>query len=325
MSSQFKNQSATFSYSTKGDGSVRVRHREYIGDVLASTSNFEIRKLPINPGIGDVFIWLQSIALCYESYVFNSLSFEYESTSSTTDRGAVLMAIDFDAVDSPPGTKQELMSFHGSVRSNVWAHTCCSASPQDLRKFGVQRYVRGEEPLPQNSDIKTYDVGNFYIAHQGVQTSQTLGELYVTYDITLHTPQPSTGAGIYSRSALIVTTGSPTPTAPLPGLDVRGGMIVAERNHTSMSIKEIGTYLGYVSFTGTGVEDSDAFSIQCPYGGSIVYQSGWHANGTNTVSSNTFVLNITSTDAYIQINAAAATSLSQVTFRFAPYPLSLAV
>jgi hypothetical protein len=60
-----------------------------------------------------------------------------------------------------------------------------------LLKFGIQRYVRSAG-VPANTDIKTYDVGRFYVATSNTPSSPTtLGELYVTYEIELITPQLS--------------------------------------------------------------------------------------------------------------------------------------
>ncbi len=169
------------------DGRTRVRHREYIDDVNGSEA-FAIMQYPINPGMKQTFPWLSAFANRYESYVFRRLRFEYETATSSMTNGSVMMAVDYDAADAAPTSKRQLMSYHNAVRSGAWTECCFSGDQMDLRKFGIQRYVR-RGPLSSNLDIKTYDVGNFFLATKGEADSSMIGELYVTYDVELITPQ----------------------------------------------------------------------------------------------------------------------------------------
>jgi len=182
------------------DGRVRIRHREYIQDVSGSVG-FSSQSLSINPGIPSVFPWLSVMAKQFESFLFRRLKFDYETQKSASTSGSVMLAVDFDAADSPPTSKQELMSFHNAVRSAVWAECCYSSDEKDLQKFGVQRYIRSGS-LGPNLDIKTYDVGNLILATQGEADTSVIGELYVEYDVELITPQLSSAdeCGAFSLS-----------------------------------------------------------------------------------------------------------------------------
>lgn len=325
MSSQYKTDSASFQYSQKGDGSVRIRHREYVRDISANNANYNVQSISINPGFTPLFAWLCSIALSYESYIFNSLSFEFESSGITTDRGTVMMGIDFDAADSPPSTKQQLMAIHGSTRSNVWAHQCCTASSKDLRKFGVQRYVRNSAPLGA-FDVKTYDVGNFYIATQGTG-SLTVGELYVTYDVTLHTPQPSGLNLLYGYNAKFTSSDVVSGTQPLgTGLDTNvGGLVVKWRSVNSFFVETIGQYLLNVLYTGSGFQlPGFVGQLSVPTGGSAVSLYGnWHITPAGGEASALYLLNITSPGAYVQVTNFAVGNPTFCAFRISPYVNSL--
>lgn len=171
----------------QGDGRVRIRHREYIADVAGSVA-FAATGYAINPGIATSFPWLSNLAVNFESYLFRSLSFEYETQKSTATSGAVMLAVDFDAADAAPATKTALMTYHNAVRSAVWGECCYRSDGADLRKFGVQRYIRSAA-LAADLDIKTYDVGNLFVATQGEADTTAIGELYVVYDVELITPQ----------------------------------------------------------------------------------------------------------------------------------------
>lgn len=324
MSSQYQNAAPAFTYSVSGDGTVKVRHREYVADVVSLSANYQFAKFAINPGLGSLFQWLQAIALSYESYVFNSLSFEFESTAATTDRGTLMMGIDFDASDSPPTNKQELMAYHGSVRSNVWSHACCRADSKDLRKFGIQRFVRGSAPLPSGSDIKTFDVGNFYVATQGTGVGITVGELYVTYDITLHTPQPVGLALSYNYSARFSSNDGVSTAQPL-GLAFTkvGGLDVRWKSVNSFYCYTIGEFLIEMLYGGTSLDASDLITFTCPFGGTVVSQSGWLQNTSGTLIVNNALINVTASGCWFQLSFSGSSYPADYTFRIAPYPSSL--
>jgi hypothetical protein len=166
-----------------------VIHREFIQDVTAADSNFRNTTFSVNPGLATTFPWLSAIAGRYESYLFRRLHFIYEPICPTTTPGAVMMAVDYDASDTAPTSKVVLMAYRGAVRSAPWNITRFDASRGDLRKFGVQRYVR-TAAVPANTDVKTYDVGNLQLATQNTPaTPTTLGELYVEYEVEFFTPQ----------------------------------------------------------------------------------------------------------------------------------------
>jgi hypothetical protein len=323
LSSQYKNAGPAFSYSQKGDGSIRVRHREYVRDITSTNTNYAVQSISINPGISTLFTWLCSIALSYESYLFNSLSFEFESSGVTTDRGTVMMGIDFDAADSPPTTKQQFMSIHGSTRSAVWSHQCCTASQKDLRKFGVQRYVRNSAPLG-TQDIKTYDVGNFLIATQGTGNI-TCGELYVTYDVTLHTPQFSGLNTLYGYNAKITSSDNVTATQPM-GTSFStyvGGLSLEWRTTNSFNVKTIGQFIVTVLYTGSGLESTDPNALTCPTGGVLTSPYGvWMATVGGGEISAVYFLDVQQPGCYLQMSMNNC-SPTFYAIRFAPYLTSL--
>nr|APG76598.1 hypothetical protein 2 [Wenzhou noda-like virus 1] len=166
-----------------------VTHREFIQDVTAADANFRNTTFSVNPGLATTFPWLSAIAGRFESYLFRRLHFIYEPICPTTTPGAVMMAVDYDAVDAAPTSKVVLMAYRGAVRSAPWNITRFDATRGDLRKFGVQRFVRTGS-TPANADLKTYDVGNLQLATQNTPaTATTLGELYVEYEVEFFTPQ----------------------------------------------------------------------------------------------------------------------------------------
>jgi hypothetical protein len=225
---------------------VVVRHREFIGDVNGS-EDFFLSQFQINPGLVGTFPWLASIAMNFESYHFRHLVFTYETQSPTTDPGTVMLAIDYDAADSAPTSKVEMMSLVGAVRAAVWNMVEQRSTPDDLRKMAPRLYVRNT-PLASNLDIKTYDVGSFFIATMGTGLVTT-GELYVEYEVELTTPtwegQVSPATASWRRTWATGDPG-PTPTGafPLDGDgDVQGTLPVSLPDAQTVQINQVGTYI----------------------------------------------------------------------------------
>nr|WRQ65279.1 structural protein [Tolivirales sp.] len=175
---------------------VVVTHREYLQDIVRTSSTYAIDGVAINPGISASFPWLSQIAGRFESYTFNRLDYVYEPMVPTTQPGTVMMAIDFDAADSPPNSKQTHMSYQGAVRAAPWQPFRISALQHNRLKMVKERYVRTGQ-VPANTDIKTYDMGDLYIGTVGTGTPNvTLGELYVEYTVTFKTPQIATAPNL---------------------------------------------------------------------------------------------------------------------------------
>ncbi len=237
----------------QGDGRVRVRHREYIQDVLGSVL-FSAQLISINPGLSTMFPWLSVLAQQFESYLFRRFKLCYETQKSASTSGTLMLAVDYDAGDSVPLSKQALMAYHNAVRSAVWNECCFMGDVLDLKKFGAQRYIRTGS-LAANLDIKTYDVGNVILAVQGEADASAIGELYVEYDVELITPQvqadPSLAVSFYeswsgsSRAAPFTTV----LTGPIGGLQVSA-------SGATITFNKTGKYLVQLNAAGTVFTDT---------------------------------------------------------------------
>jgi len=174
-----------------GDDSIRVKHREYICDIDASTG-FVNTSMPINPGLDDVFPWLTSIARNYEQYRFNGLIFQFVSTSSdaiadTTNLGlgTVCLATDYNAADpdfvNMPQALNSMFANSSKPSCNIMHAIECAPSEQANKLY----FVRTGE-APDGTDIRLYDLGKFQVCTQGMPSGAvyTAGQLWVTYDVT---------------------------------------------------------------------------------------------------------------------------------------------
>lgn len=228
-----------------GNGDITVDHEEFISDIVGS-QGFLNRGFDINPGLSATFPWLNQMAPLYESYRFEKLEFCYQSSSSSSQTGAVMMAVDYDASDALAPNKQSLAPYRGYVRSAPWKEANNFSLKEDLSKRSSY-YVRTGS-VPTNSDVKLYDVGRLNMATQGqINDTDTIGELYVRYRVKLMTPQLQlNGLGTSTSMKVIASslTGALTTTGNAP--------IVPSGNADLLTLTSVGPYQGLVVVRATG-------------------------------------------------------------------------
>lgn len=187
IGTQTRNIPATLNW-TK-NGGVRVRHREYIGEVPGTATPFAIALgLQMNPGLASVFPWLSRIASNYEAYKIHKLHYCFESEAPSSMAGFVGLGADYDASDPAPASKPEFMNLKNAVRANTWQSFVFTVDVASAHGMGKRLYVR-TGPLAANLDVKTYDAGSLYTCVGGQAVTTSVGELYADYDIELFDPQ----------------------------------------------------------------------------------------------------------------------------------------
>lgn len=237
------------------DGRIEVTNHEYLADITC-TSSFTSSKYAINPGLASTFPWLSNIANNYEFYQFKELTVEFRPFVGTSSSGSVMMAFDFDAEDAAPLNKQRFMSYLTSVQGAVYNPMNLRAESRDLSKFGVQKFTR-PSAVPANTDVKTYDVANLYIATDGGNGTSS-GSLYLRYRVVLMTPH-SPSEYPWESSAVVSTSGTSTKTAPFQGATLANADVtdktVLSSTLTDLTIKA-GEYLISSSMYGTGLTNT---------------------------------------------------------------------
>lgn len=182
---------------------IRVCHREYIGDITSSaTANtFKSQTYELNPGLDTTFPWMAPIANCFQEY--SILGFVAEFKSSSTDAlnstntalGSVLMTATYNASEDPPDNKIDMMNqmwtTSGKPSQNILLPIECDPSQNP---FAIQ-YVRSG-PVPTGDNANMYDLCKITIATEGMQgTSVKIGEMWWSYDIELRKPRLHEGGG----------------------------------------------------------------------------------------------------------------------------------
>lgn len=176
---------------------IRIRHKECLGDIFTSSvaNTFNIQSFQLNPGLPATFPWLsQVVGSNFQQYRFNGLAFHFRSmsadalNSTNTALGSVVMATEYDSLDEEFASKIEMENTDFGVSSKPSCDMMHGIECARNQTTISELYVRNEA-APSGGDLRLYDLGRFSIATTGFQgTSVNIGELWVTYDISLLKP-----------------------------------------------------------------------------------------------------------------------------------------
>jgi len=200
---------------------VRIRHREFIGEVsnVGTTSPFLLtNNVPVNAGLASSFPFLAQLAANYENYSFKGLVFEYVSTVSpyqTTNMGSVILSWQDNPDASPYSSKIVMENSEGAV----------SGRPDQSILYGVEcANPRFNSFLTRTGtttkDLGIFDFGIFQVATQST-IAGVLGEIWVSYDVVLSKPRlystPATTFVVWNTPTgatkdLLFSTTAPTKT-----------------------------------------------------------------------------------------------------------------
>jgi hypothetical protein len=257
------------------DGSdLTVSHREYLQDVQGTTA-FVIDSFSLNPGINSTFPWLSAVAANFEQYEFLGLLFEYRPMSGTavgstnTALGTVVMATEYDASKPVFASKQQMESYKFSNSCVPYDKMVHPVECKPSEKTVSVQYVR-TGPIDSTQDIQFYDLGNFQIATQGMQSGvSTIGELWVSYHVRFKMPRiPFLGSGaLYSH---ITEGGIGTATGAAP-LGTTGGVISQLSNlnsegsysasTNSFVLPHVGNFMIFGSWAGTSIGAAPVYTV----------------------------------------------------------------
>jgi len=185
--------------------SVIVRHKEYLGPVTGSTGFSVVNRYILNPGDVLTFPWLSGIANRFQEYRILGAVFHYVPTSGTAISGtnpalgSVMLQTTYRSSDTAPISKQEILNEYWSSESPPNEAFChpIECDPKE-NPFNVQ-YVRSGTP-PSGDSTLLYDLGVTNVAVQGqLATGNTLGDLWLTYEVELKKPIVSSNATSHYR------------------------------------------------------------------------------------------------------------------------------
>lgn len=246
--------------------STRITHRESLGPVIPTGTSFQtvIGPLAVNPGQAGSFPWLSNIAQQYETYApkrrakMHAIRYVYESRCSTATAGTVCMVTNYDSAESAFTSLAQAENYRGSTCLQPWAIKPVAHELEvDSMRDYARHYVR-PGAAAANTDIKTYDVGNFSLICSGCPNTQ-IGELFVEYDLDFFDPRVTVPVGANLPMAHIVSgASSATAAAPLTGGSIREGSNLPGLTftNTTITIPNVGGYVAAFGIVGTAITQS---------------------------------------------------------------------
>ena len=204
-----------FSSSRDEAGSLTITHREYLLDLYGTGVAFQNASFPLNPGMDGTFPFLSQLAQNYDEYEFKQLCFTFRSvvtelgSSSTGQVGTVVMATQYNASSTPFLEKQSMMEYDGSMSCKTTDSMLHGVECDPKKLSGPKgRYIRSN-PVPGYQDVKSYDSGIFNLALCNLPSGYTntqVGELWVSYTVTLRKPKLFTGRALNINQDLFINS-----------------------------------------------------------------------------------------------------------------------
>lgn len=175
---------------------VEICHREYIGDITSSATPgaFKIQNFNLNVGDQTTFPWLSEVCKStFQQYRMMGCVFEFRTmsadalNSTNTALGSVMMGTNYDVMDHPWSSKQQMANSEFSMTckpSESMTHPIeCAPQQTSIQTM----YIRNGGENDVDDDPRFYDLGRFSIATVGMQAaSVNVGELWVTYRVRLY-------------------------------------------------------------------------------------------------------------------------------------------
>nr|WPR18259.1 MAG: capsid protein [Crogonang virus 51] len=257
--------------------SARIRHREYVGDVVASSTagQFLNTSYPINPGLFTSFPWLCTIAQQYDQWKPIGMAVEFISTSSsysgTSALGSITIAADYDVTDAAYVNKIEMnnsmFAVSGACADNLSYAVECKPS-----EVGNKLYYTRSGPVPSTDNVRWFDLCNLQVATYGATAGQVCGELWITYDVELYKAQlygGISGKSILGWRATISGSSSSNPFGTTASPLTNSGIIVDASDITFPRSFAGGYFLVQCRWDGTSAtctEPALTFSSSCSEG-----------------------------------------------------------
>lgn len=207
-----------------GAGGTVIRFQEYLGDIVTSAvaNDFNIQEFILNVANEQTFPWVSQLAANYEQYEMQGLLFQFRSTSANalnstnTALGSVMMATQYDVMDTPFASKGEMLNYEFSTSCKP-SENCMHMIECAPKQTTISQLYTLNGPVPTGADPRLYHLGRFHVATTGFQgQSVNIGELHVTYQIKLLKPKLFASLGLLIDEYSLLASGANGYTSALP-------------------------------------------------------------------------------------------------------------
>lgn len=202
-------------------GRYQVANKEFIANLQPDSTGTAINVTEYNAqvGLAEMFPWLSTIANTHQRYVMRKLRFEYVPVAGTTTRGRVVMAFSIDPTEAAPSSMSQITQYPNYVANSVWTPNTLTVDLSDRRD---ELYTRSG--FVADTDIKTYDLGKLFVGISDTENTESIGQLFVDYEVELITPKPTncpSSSDVFQTSSSTNIFGlEDGTTAPLVGSNI---------------------------------------------------------------------------------------------------------
>lgn len=304
-------------------GSVRIRHREFVKNIVAPGAGvtFAVDRISVQPGLYESFPYLAGIAANYNKYKIHGLVYEFVTTSSSytsnVAMGAIVMAANYNSTERSYASKSAMENSEGAISGRPCDNIIFGLECADMHRPYNEYWIRTGDTPSISTNLEDY--ASFQIAMCNLADDYTagsvVGELWVSYDIEFSVMDlPNLLPGVYSAQRTTCTSGDLLGTsfiaANYQGLCYN---VSTDADYIRLSDVPIGTVLqGLIMWNGTSTAGviapgtanlSGCTGVQLynysPYG--LAFWTGLPlAATTTTFCMATFCVAITADNAYIQ-------------------------
>jgi len=306
-------------------GGMRIVRREFIGTILGQSpiSAWTPTAVAINPGQQQSFPWLSLFGVLFESYTFNGLRYCIDPIVPKTEGGNFLCGIDYDALDAAPTSDLEILQYNDCSDGALSEGAVVPCRGRDDNTLGRRRYTRPGS-VPSTGDLKTYDVGNFYVVgltstSTSAYVGQPVGRLFVEYDVEFFTPQFSLTTFAQTFSSRINAAGTVSKTAVLGTAPTYAGNLPVTASGNTITFAKAGQYLLDWISTGTGltVGTPTVTTSGAQVSSTSLTAAVPTAGATNSLWSN--IVNVVEPGTVTTDWSALASTITGMVLRIAPY------
>jgi len=300
-------------------GGIVVRHREYIGDISPSVA-FVQTTYSINAGLVSTFPWLSQIGASFEEYCIHGMLFEFKSMSSdavlsssaNSSLGTVIMATQYNALNPGFVDKREMENYefaNSSKPSESFIHPIeCKGNETPIKCLFIRTGA-----VPANADQRLYDLGDFSIATQGMQSATgVIGELWVSFEIEFYKPKLISSLGLelltdHFRLTAVSNTrplGAAVSTNPQPGSNLGSYIFVNGSGATTVIFPP---YISDGEYQITYIVTGTAAAITPPSFGAVSNCTFTPLLLINGTSASNFIPGGVTTPVYFQVTIMTVT------------------
>lgn len=186
------------SFSPTGAAAIRIRRREFIGDLAAPSAPvaFNQTQFRLQPTDGKTFPWLSAVADHFSEWELHGAILTFETTSSNFAQnmalGTIAFATQYNANELPYSDMREILqaAYHsrGNPSECIMHGIECDPDLQASEHLFTRRFGTSGPP-------NLYDHGVVTVATEGLPAAPgtVLGRLFITYDVELNLPALPTG------------------------------------------------------------------------------------------------------------------------------------